>query len=140
VTDSANVQLVRSIFADWERGDFGSVEWADPQIEYEIADGPVPGSWRGLAGMAEGWRGFLNAWEDFRFTSDEYRELDDERVLVLGHYGGRGKTSGVEVGQIRTDAASVFHVRDRKVTRMVHYFYRERAFADLGLAPEGGSS
>src|ERR1044071_7919530 len=74
---SENLDLVRSIFADWERGDFGSVEWADPQIEYEIADGPVPGSWRGLAEMAEGWRGFLNAWEDFRFTSDEYRELDD---------------------------------------------------------------
>ena len=130
---SENLDLVRSIFADWERGDFGSVEWADPRIEYEIADGPVPGSWRGLVGMAEGWRGFLNAWEDFRFTSDEYRQLDDERVLVLGHYDGRGKTSGVEVGQIRTDAASLFHVRDSKVTRMVHYFYRERALADLGL-------
>jgi ketosteroid isomerase-like protein len=130
---SENLDLVRSIFADWERGDFGSVAWADPQIEYEIADGPVPGSWRGLAGMAEGWRGFLNAWEDFRFTSDEYRELDDERVLVFGHYGGRGKTSGVEVGQMRTAAASVFHVRDSKVTRMVHYFDRDRALADLGL-------
>jgi ketosteroid isomerase-like protein len=134
---SENLDLVRSIYAAWERGDFGSADWAHPEIEYVIADGPSPGSWKGLGAMAEGQRDFLRAWEGFRSVADEYRELDDHRVLVLDHLSGRGKTSGVEVGQMRTDTASLFHVRGGKVTRLVAYLDRDRALGDLGLAPEG---
>ena len=53
MTDSANVALVRSVYAAWERGDYTSVAWADPEIEYVQADGPLPGTWRGLTGLAE---------------------------------------------------------------------------------------
>jgi hypothetical protein len=58
---SENLELVRSIFADWERGEYRSIGWAHPEIENEIVGGPSPGTWRGLAGMAEGWRDFLSA-------------------------------------------------------------------------------
>jgi ketosteroid isomerase-like protein len=138
---SANLELVRSLYVAWERGDFfSSADWAHPEIEFVIAEGPAPGSWRGLAGMAEGFGDFLRAWEEVRLTVEEYRELDDERVLVLVQYSGRGKASGLELGQMRTRTAGLFHVRGGKVTRLVLYWDRDRAFSELGLAPEAGSS
>jgi ketosteroid isomerase-like protein len=137
---SANLDLVRSIYADWERGDYRSAGWAHPEIAYVAADGPEPGSWRGLAGMAEGAREQLSAWENFRFAAEQFRELDDERVLVLDHGSGRGKTSGLEVGRVRVKGATLFHVRAGKVTRLVTYFDCERAFADLCLAAERGAA
>jgi hypothetical protein len=75
----------------------------------------------------------LSAWEGFQHRADAYDELDNERVLVLASFGGRGKTSGVEIGQIATRAAVLFHVRRNRVTRIVLYFNREHALADLGL-------
>jgi hypothetical protein len=37
---SANLDLVRWIYAGLGSGDFGSAEWADPQIEFVMAEGP----------------------------------------------------------------------------------------------------
>ena len=103
-----------------------------------IADGPEPGRWTGVAGLAEAWRSFLNAWEELRVEAEEYRELDDERVLVLVWKRGRGKVSGLELADTRTKGASLFHVRDGKVTRLVLYYNAARALDDLGLAADVG--
>jgi ketosteroid isomerase-like protein len=138
---SANLDLVRSIFAAWERGDVSSAEWAHPEIEFEVADGPEAGSrTKGLADMAGAMGDYLGAWEEWRVEADDYLELDGERVLVLQHYSARGKTSGLELGQMRAQGANLFHLREGKVTRLVVYYDRERALADLGLAPEAGLS
>jgi ketosteroid isomerase-like protein len=123
-----------------ERGDYSSADWAHPQMELVFADGPSPGTWSGLAAVAEGWRKFLSTWEELSAKAEDFRELDDERVLVLVRYQGRGKTSGMELQQIGARGAAVFHVRGGKVTKQIVYFDRERAFADLGLPPETGSS
>jgi ketosteroid isomerase-like protein len=84
--------------------------------------------------MSEAWAGVLSAWSDLRVEVDEYRELDDERALVLLRYIGRGKTSGLDLGQMQTAQANLWHFRDGKVTRLVVYWERDPAFADLGLA------
>jgi ketosteroid isomerase-like protein len=133
---SSNFDLVRSIYAEWERGDFSVAEWAHPDMEYVHTDGPDPGRWTGLADVTKGLRDFLSAWSDWWTSAEEFRELDDGRVAVLNRYGGRGKTSGVEVGQTGASGAAVFRVQGGKVTSIVIYFSRDRALADLGLTPE----
>ena len=133
-----NVDLVRSIWAAWERGDLSSVEWADPAVEYVIGDGPVPGRWTGLAEMAKAGRENVDAWDDLRFQVDEYRALGDERVLVFFRYTGRGRMSGLELAQLRAEGVGLFQVRDGKVTSVVQYWDRQRGLADLGLGPDVG--
>jgi hypothetical protein len=97
---SENLELVRSIYAAWERGDFSETAWAHPEIEFlSVGDTPTRGHWKGLAGMAEGWR---------------------------------GKTSGLEVGQMWTKGASGFDIDATKVTRLTVYTDHERSLADLG--------
>ena len=134
---SANVDLVRGIRAAWERGDFSSADWAHPEIEFVIVGGPAPGYWNGATQLARVWRDYLSTWEQYRAEpAEEYRELDADRVLVLDAFSARGKRSGLELGQVRTESAGLFHLREGKVVRIVHYFDRERAFADLGLGPD----
>jgi ketosteroid isomerase-like protein len=129
------VEVVRSLYAAWEGGDFSSAEWAHPDIEFVIGDGPSAGSWTGLAGMAEGFREFIRDWEGWRAEAQEYLDLDHERVLVLNRVSGRGKVSGLELRQL-TGGASLYHVRSGKVTRLVVYLDRDHALADLGRSSE----
>jgi ketosteroid isomerase-like protein len=136
---SSNLDLVRSIFAAWERGDFSSANWAHPEIEFVVPDGPGRVNSTGLAVMADHTRDFLGAWEDARLLAVEYRELDVERVRVLMRQIGRGKTSGLDLGQVGAMRASVFHIHNGKVTRLVLYWDSESALADLGLAQEGSA-
>jgi ketosteroid isomerase-like protein len=128
---SEKLDLVRAIYAEWERGEFrASPEWAAPDIEFVVPDGPEPSTRTGTA-AAPGVEAFLTLWETLRFDAEEYRELGDGSVLVISRMRGRGKGSGVEVDQPR---ASLFQVRGGKVARLVLYWSRDRALADLGLA------
>jgi ketosteroid isomerase-like protein len=124
---------VRSIYADWERGDYSRADWADPNVEYVIADGLAPDRWVGLAAMANAMRDWLSAWASLRMEAKEYRELDPERIMVIHRFVASGKTSGVDVGRVETEGIGLFHMRDGKVNKMVHYYDRGHAFADLGL-------
>lgn len=128
------VELVRGIYADWARGDFDRIDWAHPDIEYVHGDGLETGAWRGIAGMRRAFAGFLSPWQDWRVEAEDVLEAEGGRVIALFRFYGRGKTSGLDLGEMATKGANVFHVRDGKVVRLVQYFDRERALTDVGLA------
>ena len=131
---SANLDLVRSIYADWERGDFTRIDWADPDIEFAWPEG-LDASWggHGRRALAEGWGTTLAAFDDLTVTAEEYRELDDERIVVLHRFRARGKMSGLPIDEGLTKGAVLFAVRQGRVSRLVVYLRRDSAFADLGL-------
>jgi ketosteroid isomerase-like protein len=128
---SENLDLVRSIYADWERGDFRHADWAHSDIEFVRKVDLDPERAEGIPGMAQMWRRYLADWDEFRTAKvDEYRELDHSRVLVTGRMSGRGKASGAEVER---EFANVLDLREGRVARLTIYPDRDRALADLGL-------
>ena len=128
---SENLDLVRSIFADWERGDFSHADWAHSDIEFIRKVDLDPERAEGIGGMAQMMRRYLAGWDEFRTGKvDEYREVDHSRVLVTGRMSGRGKASGAEVER---EFADVFELREGRVARLIVYPDRDRALADLGL-------
>jgi ketosteroid isomerase-like protein len=130
---SANLELVRSIYAEWERGDWSSVDWADPEIDFEMIGGLIEGRWTGVTEMGRVWGAMVNAWENLTANAEEFRELDDERVLVFLTNRGQGRESGIELADITAKSANVFTIRDGNVKRLALYWDRDRAIADLGL-------
>ncbi len=134
MTNTANLELVRSIYADWERGDFSQGDWAVSEIEFaRVGLGPEDGTSIGPDGMASVFRSWLSAWRDWKLVAENYLEVDGERVLVPYSFTGRGKASGMEVGQLRTAGAHLFHIRAGKVARLTVYADPNRALTDLGL-------
>ena len=128
---SENLDLVCSIYADWERGDFTRDDWADPAIELVRPESLDGDALKGRDASSGGWREWLDAWDDFRAEAYDYRVLDGERVLVFGRMRGVGRLSRTSAD---TETVNLFHIRDRKVVQLVLYSNRDRALADLGLA------
>jgi ketosteroid isomerase-like protein len=126
-----NLDLVRSIVEAWERGDFTSTEWPDPEIEFIFAGELEQRRSTGVAGMREVFRDFLAQWKGLRAVAEAYRQIDDTRVLVLFRGVGHGKASGLSINQPST--ATLFDVQGGKVTKLALYGDRQRALADLGL-------
>ena len=124
-----NVDLVRRIYTAWERGDFSETWWCADDIEFEITDGLPPIRVRGADAMRSAWRDWLQGWESFHTRAEEFRDLGDA-VLAINTFGGEGRTSGL---QPDARGATVWTIRDGRVTRLALYAGVENAFADLGI-------
>ncbi len=125
------LDFVRSIYARWSRGEFGAVDWADPDIDFVMADGPTPGRWTGVPAMGAAWGALIESFEDLHVEAEEIRALDPSRFLVLTRNTGRGRASGVDIGEVTARGANVLHVHEGRVVRLVLYWDRERAEVEL---------
>ena len=108
-----NVEVVRSILANWARGDYSSVDWADPDIAYRDAEGRES---RGLDALARRWREFLTVWDHFATTPERFIDAGDDRVLVLVRFEGRGRASGTPTTAF--SGGQLFTLREDRVVRL----------------------
>src|SRR5436190_16877449 len=139
---SANLDLVRSIFAAMERGDFvTSVEWADPEVEWVIADGPEPSSLKGVTAYLEWWRDFLIALGGVSHQGGRVpgaRRRPGSGAPALRRWARQDERPGTR-GARRGRSRDLAHP-GRQGDARGDLLQRERAVADLGLAPEAPSA
>ena len=105
----------------------------DFEIEFisEQPLGPGPVNRRGVKGLAEGWANWLEPYESYLLTPEEFLDAGEE-VVVLVHVRARTKRDGVEVEH---SPAALFQVRDGKVRRTRFFLERELALEVAGLDP-----
>jgi ketosteroid isomerase-like protein len=93
------IEVVRTTYAAWNRGDWG-LEHFHPEVEFEILGKAAldqSGRIHGRDALLGYWRRFWGAWKPgARWEIEEFRRLDDERILACGRLRAVGRSSGIE--------------------------------------------
>jgi ketosteroid isomerase-like protein len=128
-----DLEAIRAVYAEWGRGNW--------RPKFDIYDEEMEWGWSdefpGLAGVYHDpadrnarlyeW---LSPWEDWRCEAQDY-VVQDEYVVALTRYRGRGKGSGAIVDE---EGAHLWKMRDGKVVRLVVYADRAKALAEAGVS------
>ena len=122
-----NVELVRRIYDAWGREesarDFiaADVEYVNPSYAVE------PGTRRGRKSFSV----VRSTYEDFKLRIDRLIDAGDEEVVVLAHYTGSGRGSGVPVAG---EHGYVWTVRDGVAVRFRWFQSHREALDVAGLS------
>ncbi len=124
----ADVETIRAGLAALNRRDVEAMlATLRADVELVPARAVLEGSvYRGHEGLRRWLEDMGEDWDDFRIDAYEARDLDEHRVLVVGRFHARGRSSGVMLDQ---PAAWVCEMDRGKVARMRFY-----ADADAALA------
>jgi ketosteroid isomerase-like protein len=88
-------------------------------------------SYRGESAIRRWMDDMKHQWEFYETRPEEFLDLGDDRVLVLGTWQARGRGSGVELNS--QQAAWLIRVEAGKVIRMQTFTDRHKAFEAAGL-------
>ncbi len=127
-----NVEIVRSAYAEWERGNFATPQFFDPSIQMTWVD-PIfvpRAETQGIEELNRAMQEFLDAWENVTVTAERIVDAGDQ-VVTVNVWRARGRASGARV-EVRQ--GSVWTLSNGRVTRMVNYGDPAKAFAAAGLS------
>jgi ketosteroid isomerase-like protein len=127
-----NVEFVRAVYAEWERGNFSAgVDRYDPDAVLVQGEGfPEAGSYQGLAGFANYMHIFLDAWEKVTIEAEELIDAGDSVVAAVLQTGiGKGSGASTELRFFQ-----VWTFREGKVIRLEVIRDRDAAFEAAGTS------
>jgi ketosteroid isomerase-like protein len=102
-------------------------ELLDPEADWIPITAVLEGTSYKGEDEVRGWiEGIKREWEVFETRPHEFRDLGDDRVLILGTWRARGRSSGVELDS--QPAAWLIQCERGKITRMQTFTDRAKAF------------
>jgi ketosteroid isomerase-like protein len=128
-----NVEVVRQGFEAFNRGDIEAVlEMCDPAIEWlPPAELPDVSAYHGHQGVRAAAGDMLDVFGALKAELERIIDADD-RVVVLFHWRGHGKGSGVSLDLVGEQGA-VFTMRNHKAIRAEWYIDWAKALEAVGL-------
>lgn len=129
-----NVEVVRRLYANWERGHLDTPEFFDPEVEHSRIGSELPGingTWRGFEEFGAAMASYLDALADLHIEAERIVDLGDDRVLVYARQTARGKTSGLRFDR---EFGDVFTFRDGRILRYASYWDRADALEATGFS------
>ncbi len=127
-----NVEIVRRLYAGWERGDFAAeLDSYDPEVELVIDYGPDRTTASGFDEMRRTWREQLTLWDSWSTGPIEEVVEGDAEVVVRHSLRARSKR-GLSVDS--AGAGCAFTFRDGRIVRIVATDDFRKALEVAGLA------
>ena len=127
-----DVDLVRRALAAFTAGDQdAAAALMAEDVEFYALRSATEGTFRGHDGLRAFFADNRESFDVFEPLHDDFRDLGDGRVLILGSIRIRGKESGVET---EVPSAVLVTVRDGRVTYFKDYGDRQAALEAAGLA------
>ena len=128
-----NVEVVRLILAEWERGEFGT--WSDrldPEIAFEtfMPDASENVTAHGVAELVAFTRDWLAQWRRYRIAADEIRAAGPDKVFASVRQFAAGQHSGAEV---ESPGFTVWTLEGGRVVKLSVHYEREKALEAAGL-------
>jgi ketosteroid isomerase-like protein len=132
-----NVEIARRHFDAFNRafseGASDFYEMLDPNVELLPMSALLEGtSYHGHDGVQEWFEEMKRDWTSFEVRPEQFRDLGDGRVLVLGSWRARGR--GGEVLLDFPQAAWLVQYRKEKVVRLRTFTDRQEALEAAGLS------
>jgi ketosteroid isomerase-like protein len=127
-----NVEVVRRTYEAFDRREMYLDSW-DAEAEWRPAmAGAVEGkAYRGHSELRHYLDELFESFSEVRAEDREFRDLDDDRVLVLYRLRVMGRDSDVAVDQ---PGAALYEVRDGKIIRASSFLSQAEALEAAGLA------
>jgi ketosteroid isomerase-like protein len=128
-----NVEMVHRVYDALNRGDLDrAFEHAagDYTVDWSNSIGPARGVYRGQEEVREFWATFVEAFSEIAWRPEEVVEIDESTLVIVSHFSGRGRGSGVEIDAV---GAQLWRIRDGKMRSVTMFQSKAEALEASGL-------